>query len=120
MIDEPKNQLGPRTRTRLLGRLDALVKSGRVTEEEAARLRTAGEPNEFERAIREIRARHVGTRLDSAVRGGNLTRQEADSFLERVQAGEHSPSLRAHLRGLVPGSRSRRRAPDPGLLPGAN
>lgn len=113
MADNPENRMGPNTRGRLLGRLDAMVKSGRVTETEAARLRTATEPGEFESAILEIRARHVGTRLDSAVDRGDLTRQDADAVLERVRAGEHSRALRAHLRKLLPGSRSRVRAPNP-------
>lgn len=104
----------PRTRERLLGRLDAMVKSGRVTETEATRLRAAAEQGEFESAILDIRARHVGTRLDSAVEGGDVTRQDADAVLERVRAGEHSRALRTHLRKLLPGSRSRVRAPDPG------
>lgn len=114
MVNDPDNRLGPRTRDRLLGRLDALVKSGRVTDTEAARLRTAAEQGEFESALVDIRARHVGTRLDSAVEGGDLTRQEADAVLERVRAGEHSRALRAHLRKLLPGSRSRGRTPGPG------
>ncbi len=105
--------MGPNTPGRLLGRLDAMVKSGRVTESEATQLRTATEPGEFESAILAIRARHVGTRLDSAVDGGDLTRQDADAVLERVRAGEHSRALRADLRKLLPGSRSRVRAPNP-------
>lgn len=114
MASDSESRMGPDTRGRLLGRLDAMVKSGRVTESEAARVRTATEQGEFESAILEIRARHVGTRLDSAVDGGDLTRQEADAILERVRAGEHSRALRTHLRRLLPGSRPRVRAPNPG------
>ncbi len=114
MANDPENRLGPRTRDRLLGRLDAMVKSGRVTEPEAARLRTAAGQGEFKSAIGDIRSRHVGTRLDSAVEGGDLTRQEAEAVLERVRAGEHSGALRAHLSKLLPGSRSPGPAPSPG------
>ncbi|HEY2437382.1 MAG TPA: hypothetical protein VGH93_09380 [Solirubrobacteraceae bacterium] len=112
MAGNAKRRLGPRTRERLLGRLDAMIKSGRVTETEAARLRTAAEGDEFESAIVDISARHVGTRLDSAVGAGDMSRQEADAVLERVRSGEHSSALRAHLRKLLPGSRPAGRVPD--------
>lgn len=111
MADNAEKRLGPRTRERLLGRLDAMIKSGRVSETEAARLRTSADPDEFESTIVDIRARHAGTRLDAAVQAGDLSRQEADAVLERVRSGEHSPALRAHVRKLLPGSRPAGRVP---------
>ena len=87
-------------RHRLLGRLDHIVESGRLTENEAQRLRTAAEPGEFNQAVRDIRVRHAGLQLDEAVASGSLSRAEADGYLDRVTEGEHGRFLRAHLRGL--------------------
>ena len=70
------HELGQKERERLLKQLDKMVESGRVTETEAAQLRTAADPGEFDRAVRAIRVRH--------------------------ERGEHPKSLRAHLRKLLP------------------
>jgi hypothetical protein len=85
---------------RLVDRLDRMVESGRVTEQEAGRLRTAAAPGEFEEGILDIRLRHAGTTLDPAVHEGSLTREEADTFLGRLRNGEHPGALRAQLRSL--------------------
>ncbi len=53
----------------------------------------------------------AGTRLDTALEDGSITREEADSFLEQLRdRGEHPSSLRARLRALKPrvGSGGRR------------
>lgn len=98
-------------RKRLLQQLDRKVGSGRVTEQEAGRLRAAGGPGEFDQAVRDIRVRHAGARLDAAVADGSMSLAEADDLLERLRNGEHPRSLRAHLHGLRPGVRSRTVAP---------
>lgn len=90
-------------RDRLLGTLDRMVESGRLTENEAQRLRTAAEPSEFNRVVRDIRVRHAGMKLDAAVADGSLTRAKADTLLDRLRAGEHGRFLRARLRTLRPG-----------------
>ncbi len=118
MSEELESPLEPSTRERIVGRLDRLVKSGRVTQTEAARLRGAGEPREFDQVIREIRVRHAGTRLKSAVDSGDLTRAEADALLERLKAGEHGRTIRAHLRSVIPGRSSRERGRDSSPPPG--
>lgn len=91
---------GPKSQERILPRLDKMVASGRVTETEAAGLRAAGQPEEFEAAVRSIRLRHAGARLDAAVEGGQMTRQEADGYRDRLAKGEHPRSLRTHLTNL--------------------
>ena len=100
-----RDQTESRTRRRLVERLDPMVESGRVTQSEADRLRTAVGQGEFDEVAIGIRARHAGKKLDQAVEGGHMTREEADAYLERMKKGEHVPGLRAQLRKLLPGTR---------------
>ena len=99
------HQLDAKGRERLLKQLDKMVASGRVTETEAARLRTAAGSDEFDSASRDIRVRHARAQLNAAVEGGQMTQEEADAHLEGLKRGEHSRSLRAHLRRLLPRTR---------------
>jgi hypothetical protein len=77
-------------------RLNKLVESGRITSEEAERLR-AGDTD----AVVGIRVRHAAARLDRAVEGGEITKEEADRLLARLRAGEHPAELRAEVNRLV-------------------
>jgi len=79
-----------------------MVASGRLTAEEAERLRAAPDPTGTEKVLRDIRARHAGERLDVAVAEGAMTREDADDILERVRRGEHSRNLRSHLAQFRP------------------
>jgi hypothetical protein len=94
-------------RGRLVARLDRMVETGHVTQNEAQGLRRAAEPSEFNHVVRGIRIRHAGIKLDAAVAGGSLTRADADGLLERLRHGEHPRSIRAHLHGLRAKGRSR-------------
>ena len=96
-------------RDRLVQRLDRLVSSGRLTEDEAERLRTAGDPNAFNAVLRDIRVRHAKATLETAVDEGEMTRTEADDVLGRMSRGEHGPSLRRHLGRLRTGDRGQTR-----------
>lgn len=89
-----------KSRDRLVGRLDQMVESGRLTYEEAARLRAAGDQREFDDVVRDIRVRHASMVFEAAVKNGGLTQGESDGYLERLRNGEHSRSLRAGLRVL--------------------
>jgi hypothetical protein len=89
-----------RRRARLIQRLDKMVASGRVTEEEAARVRAAGNPEEVNAAMGGIRVRHATPRIAAAVANGKMTQAEADTALAQLRAGEPPRSLRAHLGGL--------------------
>jgi hypothetical protein len=82
----------------LLRRLDHMVEKGRVTEAEAAALRAAQSPSEVEAAICAIRLRHAAPKLAQAVDDGTLSEEDASSLRERLRNGEHSRTLRAHLR----------------------
>jgi hypothetical protein len=98
-VDED-HPFGAEGRARLIKQLDKMVESGRVTETEAARLRAAGDSDEFDDAARDIRVRHAGAHLTAAVEGGDMTQEEANAHLESLKDGEHPRSLRAHLRKL--------------------
>lgn len=99
--DSPND--GPRQR--LLHQLDRMVESGRVTPDEAAELRTAGDdPEQFDAVIHAIRQRHAGPKLDAAVEAGEMTEAEAAAHLAALGEGEHDPALRAQLRHHPGGS----------------
>ncbi|MBJ7608865.1 MAG: hypothetical protein JF887_05475 [Candidatus Dormibacteraeota bacterium] len=106
MADDFENPTEPKSRERIVQRLDKMVASGRVTETEAARLRAAAEPDQFDEAVRSIRVRHAGVRLDAAVESGEMTQEEADGYLTRLKQGEHPRGLRSHLGMLRRKSRS--------------
>jgi polyhydroxyalkanoate synthesis regulator phasin len=84
---------------RMLDRLDAMVANGRVTPEEAARLRAAAGTDGFDEVVAGIRARHAQAHTDPAVAEGRMSQQDADDALRRVREGEHSRELRTHIRG---------------------
>ncbi len=48
---------------RIIGQLDKMVASGRVTEQEAEQLRASEGTSEFEHVVGEIRARHASVDL---------------------------------------------------------
>jgi hypothetical protein len=104
MDEDGDNEIEWGRRHRLLARLDLMVESGRLTENEALRLRAATEPGEFGHAVRDIRVRHAAMKLGAAVAEGSLSRGEAGSLLDRLRRGEHGRFLRAHLRTLRPAS----------------
>jgi hypothetical protein len=79
-----------------------LVASGRITAEEAERLRAAEPSGQAEGVLTSIRARHAATSLEAAVDAGKLSREEADLILEQISSGAHSPELRARIRRLAP------------------
>jgi hypothetical protein len=92
---------------RIIQQVDKMVNSGRITEEEAARLRATEGTADFDAAVADIRARHAGNHMESAIDRGEMSREEADGYLERLRGGEHPEGLRARLRGHRPGRHSR-------------
>ncbi len=91
---------------RVLEQLEKMLASGRITDEEAAALRSATGPEEFDRAVGAIRARHAGAQMDSAIAAGEMTQEEADASLERLRTGEPP-------KGSVPASQSTGAVPIP-------
>lgn len=95
---------------RLPRKLDKLVASGRLTAEEADRLRSAEPTGQVEGVLTSIRVRHAAASLQTAVDSGQLDRAEADRILAQLRAGEHSPELRARVRRLAQSGESPNRA----------
>ena len=89
---------------RLIERLDRLVEAGRLSEEEAERLRTAAASGELDDAVRQIRLKHARVRICAAVEGRQLTQDEADAIVERLENGEDPRFLHALRRRLRTGS----------------
>jgi len=89
---------------RIMEQLDKMVASGRITPDEAARLRATAGTSEFDAAVAAIRARHAQAHTDRAVEEGRMSEDEADGYLERVRDGEHSRELRAHIKGRDSGT----------------
>lgn len=100
MSDAEIDGLDPRRLDRIAGQADKLVAAGRLTADEARRLRAAPDVSRAEQVLREIRTRHASERLDAAVAEGAMSRQEADDLLERVRGSEHSRALHSHLARL--------------------
>ena len=106
-MDESLNRdTNGKRRKRLAERADQMAKSGRLTRQEAERLRSADNPGEFDEVVRNIRVRHAGAKLGAAVEDGSVTREDADGFLDRLRSGEHSAALRSQLRKLRPENRN--------------
>ena len=85
-------------RERIIEQVEKMVRSGRITEEEAERLRATEGTADFDTAIGDIRARHAGVHMESAIAKGEMTQEEADGYLVRLRDGEHPEGLRARLR----------------------
>jgi polyhydroxyalkanoate synthesis regulator phasin len=88
----------------IMEQLDKMVAAGRVTAEEAARLRATAGTSGFDEALASIRARHAQAHTDRAVEAGRLTEEEADGYLARVRDGEHSRELRSAIKGRPSGA----------------
>jgi len=84
---------------RIIEQVDRMVASGRITEEEAARLRAAPSDASFEEVVAGIRARHAQVHIDAAVAEGRMNQAEADELLNRLRSGEHSKELRSRIKG---------------------
>jgi hypothetical protein len=83
--------------------LDKLVEAGRITTDEAERLR-AGDTG----AVVGIRVRHGTARLEQAVEEGQITKEEGDRLLARLRAGDDPAELRAELNQMVRGQKRAR------------
>jgi polyhydroxyalkanoate synthesis regulator phasin len=84
---------------RVLEQLDRMVTSGRITQEEANRLRKADGTTEFDEVMNAVRARHAQAHIDAAVAAGTMSQEDAAAALESVRQGDHSADLRRRIRG---------------------
>ena len=98
---------------RMLERIDAMVQAGRLTEDEAERLRRA-DPSRRDDIIREIRLRHAQAKLHTALEEGRMTQTEVEDVLDKVANGER-PRFLGRLRHTGDGGRSDRGGRVPGL-----
>ncbi len=87
----------------LVERLDKMVAAGRLTEEEAGRLRAAAGSGELDDAAREIQLKHARARVREALEGGHLSQEEADAIFCRLEDGEDPRFLRGLRRRFRPG-----------------
>src|SRR2546421_255478 len=71
-----------------------MLENGRVTVEEAERLRGAACTQDFDEAVREIRFRHATERIDKAVEDGSITPEEAATLLEPGGCPRSWPAFR--------------------------
>lgn len=81
-------------------RIDKMLAAGRISEDEAARVRSAAETGDLDAVLQEIRLRHARQSVATAVAEGRKTQEDAAALLERLDRGEEP-------RGLLRG-RSRR------------
>ena len=85
---------------RLERRLNKMVGAGRVTTEDAERVR-ASSTEERDKAVVEVRAAHITARVRDALNEGRLTEAEAAEVRAQLDAGRDPkdiPGLRAALR----------------------
>lgn len=85
---------------RLIGRLDKMVQTGRLTEEDAQRLRAAANSGQLDDAVREIQLKHARERVNTAVENGRLGQEEARAIFDRLAKGEDPHFLRGLLHGI--------------------
>ncbi len=82
---------------RIVSQIDKMVASGRITEQEAVRLRATEGTADFDAAVAGIRARHAAVHMEGAIGAGQMSQEEAASYLDRLRNGEHPKGLRAQL-----------------------
>lgn len=87
---------------RLVERLDKMVRAGRITEEDAERLRAAAKSGELKDAAREIQLRHARGKVSAAVEDGRLSQEQADAIFDRLEKGEDPRFLLRGLRRRIP------------------
>jgi polyhydroxyalkanoate synthesis regulator phasin len=84
---------------RVIEQLDRMVASGRITAEEADRLRATAGTTEFDAVMTTIRARHAQAHTDAAVAAGDMSAEEAAAAPAQVREGDHSTGVRRRIRG---------------------
>jgi hypothetical protein len=104
VVNENDQHQREASRKRLFERVARMLRSGRITGDEAERLRCAAGSSQFNAIVGEIRGRYAGARLDQAVEDGRLTREEANVLLGRLQDGEHPRFLNGLRHGSAPRS----------------
>jgi|SRR5215204_701220 len=84
-------------------RLDRMLARGRITPEEANRVRDAKDQAEQHAALTAIRTRHARDRVAAAMAEGRIQADEADEVLQRLAEGEDPKAVRRLLHGMTAG-----------------
>ena len=85
-------------REAILRRVEKMLSAGRITQDEATRVRAAAEGGgDVDASVQAIRIGHARQWLDSQVEGGHLSPAEADNVLEQLRRGD-DPSVIRQLR----------------------
>ena len=88
---------------RLDARLSRLVAAGRITADDADRVRAAADAGDAEPELRRVRLAHARALVDAAVLAGRLSRDDGAAVMARFEADRDPRPLHA-LRGSAPGS----------------
>ena len=88
MESDPDDDARQRRDARFVERLPQMVEAGRVTEEEAAEVRSAAESGVPDGVAQVMRLKHGRQRIEEALRDGVVNQEEADALLQRLESGE--------------------------------
>ena len=76
-------------------RVEKMLASGRISEDEAARVRAAvASGGDVDGAVGQIRLRHAQEWVAAAIGDGRMTQAEADDVLARLAGGEDPRTVR--------------------------
>jgi hypothetical protein len=79
----------------LVARIEKMLAAGRITEDEAARVRAAAETGMIDDVVREIQVRHAREWLAAAVAEGRVSERDAAEALDRLERGDDPDAIRA-------------------------
>jgi hypothetical protein len=91
------------SRPRLDARLSRLVAAGRITADDADRVRAAADAGDAEPELQRVRLAHARALVDAAVRAGRLSPDDGAAVMSRFEAN-HDPRPLRTLRGSASGS----------------
>jgi hypothetical protein len=92
-VDGAHDDLGDMTGDRLRARVDKMLAAGRVTAEDAARVRAAADGDDLGAVVAEIRRRHAAEWLERMVKAGRIELREAEVMRRRLKRGEDPHSV---------------------------
>jgi hypothetical protein len=92
-VDGAHDDLRDMTGHRLRARVDKMLAAGRVTAEDAARVRAAADGDDLGAVVAEIRRRHAAEWVARMVEAGRIEPSEANVMRHRLERGEDPHSL---------------------------
>jgi hypothetical protein len=79
---------------RLAARVEKMLAAGRITADEAERVRAAPNTGDLDAVVDEIRRRHAAEWAAAAVANGRITDEEASEILAALERGDDVQSIR--------------------------